>query len=107
MYLEYMILYSLYCDMFRHNNAIFREYISRLQTLIINVLKILLLVLISERVNVWLKYVNFVKVSSPTDAQLDSLNNNFKFALKLTLKGSYMFRCEKTPSSRSTLFGPC
>jgi cobalamin biosynthesis protein CobD/CbiB len=32
---------------------------------------------------------------SPTDAQLDSLKNNFKFALKLTLKGSYMFRCEK------------
>jgi hypothetical protein len=35
------------------------------------------------------------KVCSPTDAQLDSLKNNFKFALKLTLKGSYMFRCEK------------
>ena len=31
----------------------------------------------------------------PTDAQLDSLTNNFKFALKLTLKGFYMFRCEK------------
>jgi hypothetical protein len=32
---------------------------------------------------------------SPTDAQLDSLKNKFKFALKFTLKGSYMFRCEK------------
>jgi hypothetical protein len=31
----------------------------------------------------------------PTDAQSDSLKNNFKFALKLTLKGSYMFRREK------------
>jgi hypothetical protein len=28
---------------------------------------------------------------SPTDAQLDSLKNNFKFALKLTLKSSYIF----------------
>jgi hypothetical protein len=36
-----------------------------------------------------------VKVFSPTDAQLDSLKNNFKFALKLALKGCYMFRCEK------------
>ena len=36
-----------------------------------------------------------VKVFSPTDAQLDKLKNNFKFALKLILKGSYMFRCEK------------
>jgi len=36
-----------------------------------------------------------MKVSSPTDARLDSLKNNFKFAFKLTLKGSYMFRCEK------------
>jgi hypothetical protein len=27
-----------------------------------------------------------VKVSSPTDAQLDNIKNNFKFALKLTLK---------------------
>ena len=32
---------------------------------------------------------------SPTDAQLDNLKNNFKFALKLTSKDSYMFRCEK------------
>ena len=31
---------------------------------------------------------------SPTDAQLDSFKNKFKFALKFTLKGSYMFRCE-------------
>jgi hypothetical protein len=29
------------------------------------------------------------------DAQLDCLKNNFKFALKLTIKGSYMFRCVK------------
>jgi hypothetical protein len=36
-----------------------------------------------------------VKVFSPTDAQLHSLKNNLKFALKLTLKGSYMFRYEK------------
>jgi hypothetical protein len=36
-----------------------------------------------------------IEVFSPTDAQLDSLKNNFKFALKLTLKGAYMFRCEK------------
>jgi hypothetical protein len=35
------------------------------------------------------------KFYSPTDAQLDSVKNNFKFALKLTLKGCYMFRCEK------------
>jgi hypothetical protein len=31
----------------------------------------------------------------PTAAQLDIIKNNFKFALKLPLKGSYMFRCEK------------
>jgi hypothetical protein len=43
---------------------------------------------------------------SPTDAQLDSLKNNFNFALKLTLKSSYMFRC-KTPSSGSTLSETC
>jgi len=42
----------------------------------------------------------------PTDAQLDNLKNNFKSALKLTLKSSYMFRC-KTPSSGSPLFEPC
>jgi len=42
----------------------------------------------------------------PTDAQLDSLKNNFKFALKLTLESFYMFRC-KTPSSESTLSEPC
>jgi len=41
-----------------------------------------------------------VNVFSPTDAQLDSLKNNIKFALKLTLKSCYMFRCE-TPSSGS------
>ena len=43
---------------------------------------------------------------SPTDAQLDSLKNSFKFPLKLTLKSSYMFRC-KTPSSGSALFELC
>jgi len=32
---------------------------------------------------------------SQTDAQLDNIKNNFKFVLKLTLKSSYMFRCEK------------
>jgi hypothetical protein len=48
-----------------------------------------------------------IKVFSPTDAQFDSLKNKFKFALKFTLKGSYMFRCEKTPSSGSILFGTC
>jgi hypothetical protein len=42
------------------------------------------------------------KFFSPTDAQLDSLKNKYKFALKLTLKSSYMFRC-KTPPSGSTL----
>jgi len=47
-----------------------------------------------------------IKVCSPTDVQLDSLKNGFKFALKLTLKSSYMFRC-KTPSSGSTIFEPC
>jgi hypothetical protein len=50
--------------------------------------------------------IPLIKVFSPTDVQLDSLKNNFKFALKLTLKSSYMFRC-KTPSSGSTLSEPC
>jgi len=48
---------------------------------------------------------NYQSFFSPTDAQLD-IKNNFKFALKLTIKSSYMFRC-KTPSSGSTLFEPC
>jgi len=39
--------------------------------------------------------VDYQRFFLPTDAQLDSLTNNFKFALKLILKGSYMFRCEK------------
>jgi hypothetical protein len=39
--------------------------------------------------------VEDTKVFSPTDAELDSLKNNFKFGLKLTLRGSYMFQCEK------------
>ena len=34
------------------------------------------------------------KVFSPTDEQLDNIKSNFKFALKLTLKSSYMFWCE-------------
>jgi len=38
---------------------------------------------------------NYQSFFPPTDAQLDSLKNNFKFALKLTLKSSYMFRSEK------------
>ena len=33
----------------------------------------------------------YLKVFPPTDAQLDSLQNNSKFVLKLTLKSSYMF----------------
>jgi len=49
---------------------------------------------------------NYQSFFSPTVAKLDSLKNNFKFALKLTLKSSYMFR-RKTPSSGSTLFEPC
>jgi len=32
-----------------------------------------------------------IKVFSPTDAQLDSLKNKFKFALKLTLKAPTCF----------------
>jgi len=36
-----------------------------------------------------------IKDFLPTDAQLHSLKNNFKFALKVTLKSFYMFRCEK------------
>jgi hypothetical protein len=37
-------------------------------------------------------FADYQSFFSPTDAQLDILKNNFKFALKLTLKGSYMFR---------------
>jgi len=51
-------------------------------------------------------HLDTIKVFSQTDAQFDSLKYNFKFALQLTLKSSYMFRC-KTPSSGSTLFEPC
>jgi hypothetical protein len=50
--------------------------------------------------------LKIIKVLSPTDVQLDSLKTKFKFALKLTLKSSYMFRCE-TPSSGSTLSESC
>jgi hypothetical protein len=39
--------------------------------------------------------LTIINVFSPTDAQLDILKDNFKFALNLTLKGSYLFRCEK------------
>jgi len=49
---------------------------------------------------------NDYQVFSATNAQLNSLKNNFKFALKLTLKSFYMFLC-KTPSSGSTLSEPC
>ena len=59
MRLEYMTLYSLYCDMFRHNITVIGGYIPRLQSLIIDLLYILLLVLISVRLKFWLKYMNF------------------------------------------------
>jgi hypothetical protein len=36
------------------------------------------------------------QVFSPTDAKLNRLKNNFKFVLKLTLKSTYVFRCENT-----------
>ena len=36
-----------------------------------------------------------ITVFSPTEALLDSFQNTFKFALKFTLKGCYMFQCEK------------
>jgi hypothetical protein len=39
---------------------------------------------------------SIIKVFSPTDAKLDNLTNSFNFALKLTLKSSYMFPCENT-----------
>jgi hypothetical protein len=43
--------------------------------------------------------VSFLRVIiiffSPTFAHLESLKNNFKFALELMLKGCYMFRYEK------------
>jgi len=52
------------------------------------------------------KHRNVINVFSPTDAKLNSLKNNIKFALKLTLKSSYMFRCE-TPSSGSIPCEPC
>jgi hypothetical protein len=42
-------------------------------------------------------WIGIWKFFPPTDAQLDSLQNNSKFVLKLTLKSSYMFQCE-TPS---------
>ena len=41
-------------------------------------------------------YYLYNQVFSPTDTQLDSLKNNCNFVLKLTLKSSYMFRCENT-----------
>ena len=51
-------------------------------------------------------YRNFQSFFSQINAQLDNLKINFKFALKSTLKSSYMFRCE-TPSLGSTLSEPC
>jgi len=42
-----------------------------------------------------------IKVFSPTDAQMYSLKDNFKFALKLTLKSSYMFQCKKHHQQRA------
>jgi hypothetical protein len=41
-------------------------------------------------------YSIYNHVFSPTDAQLNRLKNNFKFVLKLTLKSTYVFRCENT-----------
>jgi hypothetical protein len=43
----------------------------------------------------WTVYRFLSKFFSPTDTQLDSIKNNFKFSLKMTLKGCYMFRCKK------------
>jgi hypothetical protein len=43
-----------------------------------------------------------IKVFSPTDAQLDSLKNKFKFAQKAPICFG-----AKTPSSGSTLSDPC
>ena len=40
-------------------------------------------------------YIPRISIIIEVFHQLDSSKNNFKFALKLTLKGSYMFRCEK------------
>jgi hypothetical protein len=47
--------------------------------------------------------MTIIKVFSPTDAQLDNLKNNFNFALKLTLKSTYMFRCENTTITEHTI----
>ena len=44
-----------------------------------------------------------IKVFSPTDAQLDSLKSNFKFALKFISKGPLHISVWKTPSSGSIL----
>jgi hypothetical protein len=56
--------------------------------------------LIFEFFFTYIPCILIITLFSPSDAQLDSLTNNFKFALKLTLKSSYMFRC-KTPHQRA------
>jgi len=61
---------------------------------------------IDNKLNNLLKITDIIKVFFPTDVKLDSSKNNIKFALKLTLKSSYMFRC-KTPSSGSIPSEPC
>jgi hypothetical protein len=38
---------------------------------------------------------NYQSFFLPTDVQLDRLKKTFRFALKLALEGSHMFRCEK------------
>ena len=50
-----------------------------------------------------LENISKFKVFSPNDVQFDSLKNNFNFALKLTLKSSYMFRCENTIIRKHTV----
>jgi hypothetical protein len=42
--------------------------------------------------------LTIIKVFSPTDAQLDSLKNNFKFALKLFLR---LFNCVSDGGKRN------
>jgi len=55
-----------------------------------------LLIIIIDNFYVHTVHLYNNQVFSPTDAKLDNLKNNFNFALKLTLKSSYMFRCENT-----------
>jgi hypothetical protein len=44
-----------------------------------------------------------IKVFSPTNTQLDSLKNNFKFVLKLTLKGPACFGTKHHPQGANYL----